>query len=65
LTEAERAFLAAGHAYCTARREAFDRAQQGTPQDARRRAALVDERSRDVLKTMMLLELRSARDVGA
>lgn len=65
LTEAERAFLAAGHAYCQSRREAFDRAQEGTQKDADRRAAIVQERSRALLIMVLDLEPRSPRDEGA
>jgi hypothetical protein len=62
LTEAERAYLAAGHAYCAARRDAYNRAQQGTQQDADRRAAIVQERVVAMLGTVLALEPRSPRD---
>lgn len=65
LTEAERVFLAAGHAYCQARRDAFNRAQEGTPADYRRRAEIVQDRTRDILASVMALEPRSPRDKGA
>lgn len=63
-TDAERAFLAAGHAYCAARREAFDRAQQGSLAEHKQREQLVDLRSHEVLFAMLALEPRSSRDAG-
>lgn len=63
MTEAERAFIDAGHAYCAARREAFDMATQGTRAEHKRREQAVDECTLRVLKAMMALEPRSPRDI--
>ncbi len=65
MTDAERAFLNAGRAYCAARREAFDRAFEGTPRDYDDRAAVVDSRAQKMLRTVLDLAPRSQRDNGS